>query len=79
MPNCLSYKSDMFQETFDAFCEVFPPEDTIGMVTRNPNLLGIRPRGFGGAANAKQDTMTMSYIIAYTRWAAAGLRLMSCS
>ncbi|CAM9628199.1 unnamed protein product [Ascophyllum nodosum] len=37
------------------------------MVTRNPNLLSVRPTGFGGASNAKSDTMTMSYLIAYTR------------
>ncbi|CAM9951679.1 unnamed protein product [Ectocarpus sp. 13 AM-2016] len=37
------------------------------MVTRNPNLLAVRPTGFGGAANAKSDTMQMSYVIAATR------------
>lgn len=68
VPNCLAYDSSIFRETFEAFCEKFDPEDTKGMVTRNPNLLAVRPRGFGGACNAKGDTMTMSYIIAYTRY-----------
>lgn len=30
-------------------------------------LLQVRPTGFGGAANAKSDTMQMSYVIAATR------------
>lgn len=68
VPSCLGYNPANFIGTFDAFSENFGAEETIGMVTRNPNLLSVRPTGFGGAINAKSDTMTMSYIIAYTRY-----------
>ena len=67
-PSCLGYDSSTFRATFEAFAEVFSPEDTKGMVTRNPNLLAVKPTGFGGACNAKSDTMQMSYVIAFTRW-----------
>lgn len=67
VPSCLGYDPTNFQATFEAFSGVFTPEDTKGMVTRNPNLLSVRPTGFGGACNAKSDTMTISYIIAFTR------------
>lgn len=67
VPGCLGFDPSIFRATFEAFSEVFTAEDTKGMVTRNPNLLAVRPTGFGGACNAKSDTMTMSYIIAYTR------------
>lgn len=66
-PSCLGYDGSLFQATFEAFSEVFGEEETRGMVTRNPNLLAVRPTGFGGACNAKSDTMQMSYIIAATR------------
>lgn len=68
VPACLGYNPTNFRATFEAFSEVFSPEDTKDMVTRNPTLMGLRPDGFGGAINAKSDTMTMSYVIAYTRW-----------
>ncbi|CAM9636982.1 unnamed protein product [Ectocarpus sp. 12 AP-2014] len=66
-PACLGYDGSVFRATFEAFTEVFGEEETKGMVTRNPNLLAVRPTGFGGAANAKSDTMQMSYVIAATR------------
>jgi hypothetical protein len=37
------------------------------MVVRNPNLIGLRPTGFGGAINSKEDTMAASYAIEATR------------
>ena len=37
------------------------------MVIRNPNLLSLRPTGYGGAENSGDDTMYMSYIVAVTR------------
>lgn len=67
MPGSLGFDPSLFLETFEAFSEVFGAEETKGMVTRNPNLLAVRPTGFGGAINAKKDTMQMSYVIAYTR------------
>ena len=45
----------------------FSPADVEAMVIRNPLLLGVRPDGFGGASNTKEDTVYMSYIIAATR------------
>ncbi|CAM9586520.1 unnamed protein product [Hapterophycus canaliculatus] len=66
-PMCMGYDGSVFQATFEAFSEVFGEEETKGMVTRNPNLLAVRPTGFGGACNAKSDTMQMSYVIAATR------------
>ena len=66
-PSCLGYDGSVFQATYEAFSEVFGEEETKGMVTRNPNLLAVRPTGFGGAINAKSDTMQMSYVIAATR------------
>ena len=66
-PSCLGYDGSVFQATFEAFSEVFGEEETKGMVTRNPNLLAVKPTGFGGACNAKSDTMQMSYVIAATR------------
>lgn len=67
VPGSLGFDPSLFRETFEAFTEVFGAEETKGMVTRNPNLLAVRPTGFGGAINAKKDTMQMSYLIAYTR------------
>lgn len=67
-PSCLGYDGSVFQATFEAFSEVFGEEEAKGMVTRNPNLLAVRPTGFGGAINAKSDTMQMSYVIAATRY-----------
>jgi len=45
----------------------FTEDDVIGMVTRNPNLIGIRPTGYGGADTTDESAVQMSYIIAATR------------
>ncbi|CAM9858501.1 unnamed protein product [Discosporangium mesarthrocarpum] len=67
VPGVLGYGTENMKPSFDAFSETFGVEETKGMVTRNPNLLAVRPSGFGGACNAKDDTMYASYVIAYTR------------
>ena len=42
-------------------------DDVIAMVVRNPLLVGISATGYGGADQAGDDTMYMSYVIAATR------------
>ena len=37
------------------------------MVTRNPNLLCVRARGYGSAEKAGGDAMALSYVIDATR------------
>ena len=39
----------------------FTEEDVVGMVVRNPNLIGIRPTGYGGADTSDESTVKKRY------------------
>jgi len=42
----------------------FTEEDVVGMVVRNPNLIAIRPTGYGGADTSDESTVNpFSYSI----------------
>jgi len=45
----------------------FNEDDVVGMVVRNPNLINIRPSGYGGADTSDESTVQMSYVVAATR------------
>mmetsp|Transcript_74059 Transcript_74059/g.211442 ORF Transcript_74059/g.211442 Transcript_74059/m.211442 type:complete len:245 (+) Transcript_74059:49-783(+) len=75
----LSFDPSRFSETKAAFLKAFtePKEDgaepkyteddVVAMVVRNPLLVGISADGYGGADQAGDDTMYMSYVVAATR------------
>eukprot|EP00587_Corethron_hystrix_P010714 CAMPEP_0113300182 /NCGR_PEP_ID=MMETSP0010_2-20120614/1920_1 /TAXON_ID=216773 ORGANISM="Corethron hystrix, Strain 308" /NCGR_SAMPLE_ID=MMETSP0010_2 /ASSEMBLY_ACC=CAM_ASM_000155 /LENGTH=207 /DNA_ID=CAMNT_0000153567 /DNA_START=119 /DNA_END=742 /DNA_ORIENTATION=- /assembly_acc=CAM_ASM_000155 len=63
-PLCLAFNRSYFAECFKTFSEKFGDEDAIGMVTRNPGLLGVSPTQ---ALKTDDSAMTFSYIIAFTR------------
>eukprot|EP00975_Prorocentrum_lima_P004550 985355-Prorocentrum_lima.AAC.1 len=49
VPGCLAFDPSNFQGTYDVFCETFGEDKAKGMVRRNPNLLAVKPDGWGGA------------------------------
>jgi hypothetical protein len=55
------------KECFTAYENKFGFEKAIGLVTRNPNLLAIRPTGYGSAEVAADETIYMSYLVDATR------------
>lgn len=66
-PRCLFYNTAYMKPAFDAFAENFGEEETKGMVMRNPNLLAVRPDGYGGASGAGNEAMYASYVVDFTR------------
>ena len=55
------------QECFTTYEGTFGYEKALGLVTRNPNLLAIRPTGYGSAEAAGNDALYISYLIDATR------------
>ena len=55
------------RECFDIYEETFGYDKALGMCTRNPNLLCIRPTGYGSAEAAGNDALYISYLIDATR------------
>jgi len=74
-PKVLGYDSTRFSETKAAFvtamCEgeeaKYSEDDVVAMIMRNPNLIAVRPSGYGGADEADDSTVYMSYVIEATR------------
>ena len=70
-PVVLSRDPSMFTATKEAFLAAFDGKYTErqveDMVIRNPNLLSLRPTGYGGADKSGDETMFMSYVVAVTR------------
>ena len=58
---------ETIKECFDIYTETYGFDEALGMVTRNPNLLCVRPRGYGSAEKAGGDAMALSYVIDATR------------
>lgn len=68
LPKVLEFNRKNFQPTFEILCNKFDGKDnTLAMLLRNPGLLNLRPQGYCSAEDAGDETMTFSYIIAYTR------------
>jgi len=65
-PRCLNCDSTEFAPVFKIYVDKFGEEETLGMLKRNPNLLGCRAEG-PNAVKAGDDAMYMSYFIAFTR------------
>ena len=66
-PKVLEFRSANFQAVFDAYCANLGEDEALGMVLRNPALMGVPPSGYGGADKAGKDAVVVSYIIAATR------------
>merc|ERR1712071_650763 len=66
-PRVLNCDCNNFGPCFDIYSEKFGKEEAIGLLLRNPNLLGIRATGPGSANEAGDDTVFFSYVIAATR------------
>ena len=64
LPIILSFDKNEFSPCYTAWAEIFGDEETKEMVLRNPGLLAVPSRE---AAKATDQTMTFSYIVAYTR------------
>ena len=58
---------DTVKECFDIYTDTYGFDEALGMVARNPNLLCVRPRGYGSAEAAGGDAMALSYLIDATR------------
>ena len=63
-PVCMSFDSKAFAATFAIWKDIFGEEETKDMVSRNPGLLAVQPKDAGKNTD---NTMTFSYIVAYTR------------
>jgi hypothetical protein len=64
LPVCLSFERTWFKPSLGAYSEIFGKEEAKAMVARNPGLLAVKP---SDAATVTDQTMTFSYLIAYTR------------
>lgn len=65
LPLCLSFNYKEFGPAFDGFTEAFGDSEAVqAMVLRNPGLLACKQKD---AVAATSQTMTFSYILAYTR------------
>lgn len=64
LPVCLSFERTWFKPSLEAYSQVFGKEEAQAMVARNPGLLAVKP---SDAATVTDQTMTFSYLVAYTR------------
>ena len=64
LPLCLAFDKRTFGASLKEWTDIFGEEESKDMVLRNPGLLAVRP---DEAAKATDQTMTFSYIVAYTR------------
>lgn len=63
-PGILAFDRKNFAPTLKIYGDIFGKEEAKGMVQRNPNLLACKPFTAEGAGD---ETMQMSYVIAFTR------------
>ena len=66
-PRVLNCDYNNFSPVFDIYTEKFGKDESIAMLIRNPNLLGCSPDGPNSAQTAGDDTMALSYVVAFTR------------
>ncbi|GAX13381.1 hypothetical protein FisN_8Lh409 [Fistulifera solaris] len=64
LPVCLSFERTWFKPSLEAYSEIFGKDKAMAMVARNPGLLAVKP---SDAATVTDQTMTFSYLVAYTR------------
>ena len=64
LPVCLSFERSWFKPSLESYSEIFGKEEAKAMVARNPGLLAVKP---SDAATVTDQTMTFSYLVAYTR------------
>ena len=66
-PRVLNCDYQNFAPVFDIYVEKFGYDESMGMLLRNPNLLGCRPTGPNNATTAGKDQLYLSYVVAFTR------------
>lgn len=64
LPVCLSFNPSWFKPSLEAYSEIFGKDEAQAMVARNPGLLAVKP---SDAVTVTDQTMTFSYLVAYTR------------
>eukprot|EP00597_Dinobryon_sp_UTEXLB2267_P016755 CAMPEP_0201092150 /NCGR_PEP_ID=MMETSP0812-20130820/707_1 /ASSEMBLY_ACC=CAM_ASM_000668 /TAXON_ID=98059 /ORGANISM="Dinobryon sp., Strain UTEXLB2267" /LENGTH=168 /DNA_ID=CAMNT_0047343553 /DNA_START=109 /DNA_END=615 /DNA_ORIENTATION=+ len=67
VPEVLVIKPQLVKDNFAMFESKWGFEKTLGLVTRNPNILSVATRGYGSAEVAGDETLYASYLIAATR------------
>lgn len=64
MPIILTFDKQCFAPSYKEWSDIFGADEAKAMVLRNPGLLAVAPKE---AATSTDQTMTFSYIVAYTR------------
>eukprot|EP01038_Epipyxis_sp_PR26KG_P011984 gene11984-16042_t len=56
-PYVLTITSNLCKDNFDVFSEKFGEDGALGLITRNPLILGVPTRGYGSAETAGKETI----------------------
>eukprot|EP01036_Dinobryon_divergens_P022851 gene22852-31149_t len=67
VPEVLVIKPLLVKDNFAVFESKWGFEKTLGVITRNPNLLSVPTTGYGRSAGTRDETLYASYLIAATR------------